>query len=407
MRAFSGSNSRVDYGICSLDSGCGNPCEKTREKLWKSVILVAAVDFFVSYTKVDRPWAEWISWELENAEYQCILQAWDFAPGTDFIASMRDAMNRTQQTVAVLSPAYLASDFAAAELNAALAKDPVGRTAAVVPVRIVDFEPPDLLRSRVYVDLAGLEEETARRRLIEGVKASRAVRTKPVGAVRFPRRPTFPNPDNGKPRSETGQAPHEENIDGAVRLLFLASDAGLGLDLAGELERIQQRLTTTPYGSSFDTASRLDVAPEDFLPMLDRHRPHIFHFSGNFTGSSITLTSRDQGVRAIPFAGLVGLFRSASKQTRLAVLNACESLPCAKALAELFGCAIGVEGFIYDGAAIEFADAFYGGLSAGKSVQDAFDRALADLHFRQVVSPDWPQLVVRPDVDASQIRFCG
>ena len=144
------------------------------------------MDFFVSYTAADRQWAEWIAWELESAGFQCIVQAWDFRPGTDFIASMRDAMNRAQQTLVVLSPAYLQSKFAAAELNSALAKDPIGESSTVVPVRIVECDPPDMLRTRVYVDLAGLDENNARTRLIEGIHASRAARRKPSEAVHFP-----------------------------------------------------------------------------------------------------------------------------------------------------------------------------------------------------------------------------
>ena len=32
-------------------------------------------NFFISYTAVDRQWAEWIAWELEEAGYTTILQA--------------------------------------------------------------------------------------------------------------------------------------------------------------------------------------------------------------------------------------------------------------------------------------------------------------------------------------------
>jgi hypothetical protein len=44
-------------------------------------------DFFISYTAVNRPWAEWIAVQLEAAGYTTLLQAWDFRPGSDF--SMR------------------------------------------------------------------------------------------------------------------------------------------------------------------------------------------------------------------------------------------------------------------------------------------------------------------------------
>jgi len=36
-----------------------------------------AVDFFVSYTSADRPWAQWVSAELEQAGYSTIVQARD------------------------------------------------------------------------------------------------------------------------------------------------------------------------------------------------------------------------------------------------------------------------------------------------------------------------------------------
>ena len=40
-------------------------------------------DAFVSYTGVDRRWAEWIAWVLEEAGHTVALQAWDFRPGSN------------------------------------------------------------------------------------------------------------------------------------------------------------------------------------------------------------------------------------------------------------------------------------------------------------------------------------
>ena len=47
-----------------------------------------AVDFFISYTKADLPWAEWIAWQLEAAGYTTLLQAWDFRPGSNFVLEL-------------------------------------------------------------------------------------------------------------------------------------------------------------------------------------------------------------------------------------------------------------------------------------------------------------------------------
>ena len=50
-----------------------------------------ARDFFISYTSVNRPWAEWIAVQLEAAGYTIVLQAWDVRPGGDFLHQMQQA----------------------------------------------------------------------------------------------------------------------------------------------------------------------------------------------------------------------------------------------------------------------------------------------------------------------------
>jgi TIR domain-containing protein len=60
-------------------------------------------DFFISYTQVNRPWAEWIAVQLEAAGYTTVLQAWDFRPGSDFLHQMQQATTTAERTIAVLS----------------------------------------------------------------------------------------------------------------------------------------------------------------------------------------------------------------------------------------------------------------------------------------------------------------
>ncbi|HYJ89659.1 MAG TPA: toll/interleukin-1 receptor domain-containing protein, partial [Pyrinomonadaceae bacterium] len=97
---------------------------------------MAKVDFFISYTKVDEDWAKWIAWELKKQRFTCIIQAWDFNPGSSFIEQMSTAIDKSKQIIAVLSPEYLNSEYATAERNAALAIDPLGVKGKLVPVRI-------------------------------------------------------------------------------------------------------------------------------------------------------------------------------------------------------------------------------------------------------------------------------
>jgi hypothetical protein len=147
-------------------------------------------DFFISYTGVNRPWAEWIAVQLEAAGYTTVLQAWDFRPGSDFLHQMQQATMTAARTIAVLSPAYFGSQFGEAEWRAAFVKDPTRELGLLVPVRVQPCAPPGLLASRVYIDLVDTDEAEAQRRLLAGVDQSGARPTTApfpgVGAKRFP-----------------------------------------------------------------------------------------------------------------------------------------------------------------------------------------------------------------------------
>jgi TIR domain len=104
-------------------------------------------DFFVSYTGADRAWAEWVSWQLEQADYSVIVQAWDFEPGDNFVVRMRDALEQADRTLALVSAAYLASPSSTDEWTGAFLHDPDGRN-RLLQVRIEDCELPRLLRAQ-------------------------------------------------------------------------------------------------------------------------------------------------------------------------------------------------------------------------------------------------------------------
>lgn len=141
------------------------------------------VDFFVSYNKADKSWAEWIAWQLEESGYSTIIQAWDFRPGTNFILEMQKAASEADRTIAVLSSHYLNSLFTQPEWAAAFAADPMGSARKLVPVRVQDCSLTGMLAQVVYIDLVGLNDTSARRTLLDGLFPSRK---KPS------QRPTFP-----------------------------------------------------------------------------------------------------------------------------------------------------------------------------------------------------------------------
>jgi hypothetical protein len=140
-------------------------------------------NFFISYTAVDRQWAEWIAWELEEAGYTTILQAWDFTPGSHFVTAMHLATQITERTIAVLSRAYLESAYSEQEWQAAWADDPSGVERKLLVLRIEDCPRPGLLGQVVSEDLFGVGKELARTRLLIAVQEGRR---KPPMPPQFP-----------------------------------------------------------------------------------------------------------------------------------------------------------------------------------------------------------------------------
>ncbi|HUV37094.1 MAG TPA: FxSxx-COOH system tetratricopeptide repeat protein, partial [Patescibacteria group bacterium] len=168
-------------------------------------------DFFISYNKSDRQWAEWIAYELEENNYTTIIQAWDFRPGSNFVLDMQDALQEADRIIAILSPLYLASKFTASEWASAFSDDPDGKKGSLIPIRVKECKPGGLLSSIVYIDLLNLDEESAREKLVSGVICGRQ---KPKHRPGYPgvkdrsitEKPNFPM-DNPL----IGNVPHRRN----------------------------------------------------------------------------------------------------------------------------------------------------------------------------------------------------
>jgi hypothetical protein len=68
----------------------------------------------------------WIAWQLEEAGYKVVIQAWDSRPGSNFVLFMQRALEEAERIIAVLSPDYLNAPFPQAEWAAAFPEDPTG-----------------------------------------------------------------------------------------------------------------------------------------------------------------------------------------------------------------------------------------------------------------------------------------
>jgi len=127
------------------------------------------VDFFITYNGKDENWATWIAAALEDAGYTTTIQAWDFRPGDNFMAAMDQALTECRHALGVLSSNYLASVFTRAEWTAAYRQALLGKPRGFIPVRIAPCDVTPLLGPLEYIDLVGVDEAEARRRLLDGV----------------------------------------------------------------------------------------------------------------------------------------------------------------------------------------------------------------------------------------------
>lgn len=128
-------------------------------------------DFFISYTKEDADWAQWIAWQLEEEGYTTVIQAWDFLPGSDFVNSMNDAIKLGMRVLPVFSPSYMESKHANSEWRDYQRRDPSAAKRLIVPVRVRSCQVEGILGPRVYIDLVGVSDaQEATRILIDKLR---------------------------------------------------------------------------------------------------------------------------------------------------------------------------------------------------------------------------------------------
>jgi hypothetical protein len=123
---------------------------------------------FISYTRKDLAWGEWIAGVLKDEAGLAVeLDVWDWNAGDDVIEKMDRAVSGCTLFLMVMSHAYFTSPYAEAEWKAVLARHFSGDGCRLIPVRIDDVEPPVILKSFLSIDLYKVDESAARDRLLE------------------------------------------------------------------------------------------------------------------------------------------------------------------------------------------------------------------------------------------------
>lgn len=217
-------------------------------------------DFFISYNRFDKQWAEWIAWTLEEAGYSVAIQAWDFRPGGNFVLDMQRAAAESEKTIAVLSETYLKSAYTQPEWAAAFANDPSSLKRKLIPVRVKPCQPDGMLQPLVYVDLVGVSQADAKQRILDMVKDRVKPDTEPAfpGATETDEPVEQPSPVNfppDKPRAtnkakeiklrnlEKRMAALEEDYNASIEQLDATNNAVSRKRLERQISTIEVEIT--------------------------------------------------------------------------------------------------------------------------------------------------------------------
>jgi hypothetical protein len=126
-----------------------------------------------SHARADRAWAEWVGWQLLDADCQVELDYWDWGEGDNFVMKLNAAL--AWSAACLFSPANFEPErFTTREWTAMVAM-----RERITPVRVAEVEAPVILRPLPCRDLFGLSPVEARRVLLEEVDGPSRPDTEP------------------------------------------------------------------------------------------------------------------------------------------------------------------------------------------------------------------------------------
>ena len=130
----------------------------------------------------------------------------------------------------------------------------------------------------------------------------------------------------------------------------------------------------------FEIRSAWAVTADELVYQLNAFKPNIIHFVGHGDmQGEIVLEDKSGLSRPVSPEALGGVFANFRQWLQIVVLNACYSAVQVQSLVKQVDAVIGMREAISDHAAIEFSASLYRAIGFGRTVQDAFDQAVAVL----------------------------
>lgn len=243
------------------------------------------MDFFLSYSGVDRDWAGWLTYQLEDLGYSVELADRDWPAGSEVVTSMDEAIERGDRIVAVLSHHYFAEGcWAGHELRSALFRSYGHRKDWLLPVRIDDVEPPATVGSFKRVELAGLSEREAREALVQGLAPGQGWKRPAFPGTPASRsRPSVPFPpasEDGRARPTTAADSHEASDPAELPRSnvsrFLDPFVGRDEELVACRTRLLDGSTRLLTILGFGGAGKTRFCQELGVSLLDEFDQHVY-----------------------------------------------------------------------------------------------------------------------------------
>jgi tetratricopeptide (TPR) repeat protein len=136
------------------------------------------LDFFISRRGGAAAAAQEVATALREEGYSVFVQDHDIGHGADFIAEIHTALQRCRHMIVLLTKDYAASQFTMMEVtNFLAAAGQSVRERRLVVLRLDEIQPEGILASRVFGDLAGVNDPVERRRRIVAAAEGRATAT--------------------------------------------------------------------------------------------------------------------------------------------------------------------------------------------------------------------------------------
>ena len=169
--------------------------------------------------------------------------------------------------------------------------------------------------------------------------------------------------------------PRTRKTSPETKILFVASNpTTIKYNFEDELHRIEAAGLRRP--GTMRVTARWSVSLDRFKEQLGEIRPDVVHVLSpgvDPAGNELILSDEQGHPQYVGVDDFAGAFaRRKATMPKVVVLNTCHSRPHVEALARHVGCAVGMDGTIYDHTAIAFADAFYNALVSGDTVARAF-----------------------------------